>query len=171
MVNRLPTPLGPMIAAGDDEHLYLLEFADRRMLETQIRRLAQRLSCRFSPGDNRTIERIHAELGEYFAGTRRAFSVPIRLPGTEFQQAVWRQLLEIPYGETSTYERLAVAVNKPLARRAVGRANGDNRLAIVVPCHRVIRSDGSLCGYGGGLRRKEWLLQHEIGRRDRLPGD
>lgn len=162
MVNRIPTPLGPMVAAANDDHLYLLEFADRRMLETQIRRLSQRLSCHFSPGDNPLIEQTANEVAEYFSGTRQQFDVPFQTPGTQFQQSVWQQLLKIPYGQTLSYEQMAQRISKPKAQRAVGRANGDNRLAIIVPCHRVIRSDGSLSGYGGGVRRKEWMLQHEM---------
>ncbi|QDU42364.1 Bifunctional transcriptional activator/DNA repair enzyme Ada [Symmachiella dynata] len=161
-VNRIPTPLGPMIAAADNDHLHLLEFADRRMLETQIKRLSARLKCRFLPGDNRLIEQTAREVTEYFSGSRQDFNVPICLLGTPFQQQIWELLLKIPYGETSSYERLAVAAQNPRAHRAVGRANGDNRLAIIIPCHRVVRSDGQLGGYGGGLRRKEWMLRHEF---------
>lgn len=161
MITRIPTPLGPMVVAADDNHLYLLEFADRRMLETQVKRLAKKLKCRFSPGDNRIIEQTHREITEYFAGSRRQYDVSIQHVGTPFQESIWKRLLEIPYGETSNYGRLATAANKPSGQRAVGRANGDNPLAIIVPCHRVLRSDGSICGYGGGVRRKEWLLRHE----------
>jgi AraC family transcriptional regulator of adaptative response/methylated-DNA-[protein]-cysteine methyltransferase len=161
MINRIPSPLGPLVVAANDEHLLLVEFADRRMLETQFRRLAQRLACQFSPGENAVIAQTQLELAEYFDGCRRQFSLPTIFPGTEFQQAVWQALIEIPYGETRSYDELASAVGKPGAARAVGRANGDNRLAIIVPCHRVIRRDGSLSGYGGGVRRKEWMLRHE----------
>lgn len=161
LVNRIPTPLGPMVVAADDAQLYLLEFADRRMLETQIKRLQARLDCRFSPGENSLIDQTATEIGEYFNGQRQEFTVPIATPGTEFQQQIWRELLQIPYGETASYEQMAVATGRPQAQRAVGRANGDNRLAIIVPCHRVVRSDGSLCGYGGGVHRKAWLLGHE----------
>lgn len=172
LVNRIFTPLGPMVVAADDRDLYLLEFADRRMLQTQISRLAARLDCGFSPGQNVLIEQAEREVSEYFNGLRTEFTVPVRFPGTEFQQAVWRQLLAIPYGHTSHYEALARAVGRPGGSRAVGRANGDNRLAIIVPCHRVVRADGSLSGYGGGVRRKEWLLNHEravIGAQFALP--
>lgn len=161
MINRILTPLGPMVVAGDENHLYLLEFADRRMLETQIKRLARRLDCRFCPGENTIIEQTNRELAEYFQGTRREFSVPYQTPGTEFQRTIWQLLTEIPYGSTSSYEQLARAADRPGASRAVGRTNGDNRLAIIVPCHRVVRSNGTLCGYGGGVRRKEWMLNHE----------
>jgi len=160
-INRIPTPLGPMVAAADDEHLFLLEFADRRMLETQIKRLSKRLNCRFSPGDNRVVEQTQAEITDYFAGRRQQFTIPFQMLGTPFQRSVWELLLTIPYGQTSSYQRLAVRAERPSAQRAVGRANGNNPLAILVPCHRVVRSDGSLCGYGGGVRRKEWLLRHE----------
>lgn len=101
------------------------------------------------------------QLREYFAGTRRAFDLPLRLQGTPFQQRVWRELCEIPYGETWSYAELARRIDKPSASRAVGLANGRNPVAILVPCHRVIGADGSLTGYGGGLERKRWLLAHE----------
>ena len=161
LVNRILTPLGPMIVAASEHHLTLLEFADRRMLETQIVRLSKRLGCRFCPGENGIIEQTNEEISQYFAGTRMEFTVPFAMPGTEFQQSVWNKLLDIPCGETRSYVWLANAIQHHGASRAVGRANGDNRLAIIVPCHRIIRSDGSLSGYGGGVRRKEWLLQHE----------
>jgi methylated-DNA-[protein]-cysteine S-methyltransferase len=101
------------------------------------------------------------QLTEYFAGTRREFDLPLRLRGTAFQQRVWRELTEIPYGETCSYGELARRIDKPNASRAVGLANGSNPISILVPCHRVIGADGSLTGYGGGLDRKRWLLAHE----------
>jgi AraC family transcriptional regulator, regulatory protein of adaptative response / methylated-DNA-[protein]-cysteine methyltransferase len=161
MVNRIFSPLGPMVAAADDESLFLLEFADRRMLPSQLSRLAKRLACAFVPGENEILRQTEGEIAEYFGGRRRGFTVPLSYPGTEFQRSVWQQLRRIPYGETSTYEQIARCVKNPHAVRAVGRANGDNRLAIILPCHRVVRSDGTLSGYGGGVRRKEWLLTHE----------
>jgi methylated-DNA-[protein]-cysteine S-methyltransferase len=101
------------------------------------------------------------QLNEYFAGTRRTFDLPMRLDGTSFQQRVWRELTEIPYGETWSYGQLAKRIGNPNASRAVGLANGQNPISILVPCHRVIGADGSLTGYGGGLERKSWLLAHE----------
>jgi methylated-DNA-[protein]-cysteine S-methyltransferase len=101
------------------------------------------------------------QLNEYFAGTRRTFDLPMRLDGTPFQQRVWRELTEIPYGETWSYGQLAKRIGNPNASRAVGLANGQNPISILVPCHRVIGADGSLTGYGGGLERKSWLLAHE----------
>lgn len=161
VTQRLTTPLGPMIAAATDEGVCLLEFADRRSLESQLERLHKRLGCVVTPGTNDHLAKLETELNGYFEGTLRRFTVPVLAPGTPFQEAVWKQLSTIPYGHTSSYDRLARDVGRPAARRAVGRANGDNRVAIVIPCHRVIRSDGQLCGYGGGLWRKRFLLEHE----------
>ena len=171
MVNRLLTPLGPMVAAANQEHLLLLEFADRRMLQSQMQRLAGISKSVFCPGENGIIHQAAEEMAAYFEGRRAVFEVSIQTPGTEFQQAVWRQLLRIPYGETTTYDILARRLGRNGASRAVGRANGDNRLAILVPCHRVIRSDGRLSGYGGGVRRKEWLLRHEQAQSGMPAGD
>jgi len=101
------------------------------------------------------------QLTEYFAGSRREFDLPLRLQGTTFQTRVWRELTEIPYGQTWSYGQLAQRIDKPSASRAVGLANGRNPISILVPCHRVIGADGSLTGYGGGIERKRWLLAHE----------
>jgi AraC family transcriptional regulator of adaptative response/methylated-DNA-[protein]-cysteine methyltransferase len=161
VVTRLLTPLGPMVAGATDEGVCLLEFTDRRMFETQIKRLQKLLDCVMAPGSNDHITRLGDELKRYFEGSLEAFTVPLITPGTEFQRAVWDQLRRIPYGKTTSYERMAREIGRPGAQRAVGRANGDNRIAIVLPCHRVVRSDGSLCGYGGGLWRKRYLLEHE----------
>ncbi|MHC5016778.1 MAG: bifunctional transcriptional activator/DNA repair enzyme AdaA, partial [Planctomycetota bacterium] len=149
----LDTPLGAMVAVAGSEGLSLLEFVDRRGLETQITSLRKRLGCAIVPGPTEPLEAIADELSRYFAGTLTRFTVPLELPGTPFQVAVWRRLMKIPFGGTISYGQLAGELGRPGAQRAVGRANGDNRLAIVVPCHRVVRTDGSLCGYGGGLWR------------------
>ncbi len=162
-VTRILSPLGPLVAAASAEHLFLLEFADRRMLETQFQRLSRRVDCRFSPGENDVIVTTAREVDEYFQGQRQRFEVPTAIVGTEFQKQVWQELLKIEYGSTKSYEQIARMIGNPSGQRAVGRANGDNRLGIIVPCHRVIRSNGHLSGYGGGLRRKQWLLNHERG--------
>ncbi len=162
-LQRLLTPLGPMLAGACDDGVCLLEFADRRMLESQIRILARRLAVKPAPGDHPLLAQLDRELADYFNGRRQGFDVPLHLPGTGFQRQVWQRLVQIPYGETLSYRALADDIGRPGAQRAVGRANGDNRLAVLVPCHRVVRSDGSLCGYGGGLWRKQALLDHEAG--------
>ncbi len=161
---RLDTPLGPMDACAADGGLCLLEFADRRMLPAQWKRV----EAHFGPvpqelGSHRHFKTLEQQLREYFAGERHDFDLPLMLAGTPFQESVWRRLLEIPYGETRSYDELAAAVGSVGGQRAVGRANGDNRIAVVVPCHRVIRADGALGGYGGGLVRKRRLLELESG--------
>ena len=160
-VTTIPTTLGPMVAAATDTHLVLLEFARRRMMRTQFLRLAQRLKCGFRAGANQVIEETRSQLAAYFAGRRRAFDIPLRVPGTPFQSRVWEVLRRIPAGATRSYAEVARDIGQPSAVRAVARANGDNRVAIIIPCHRVIGSDGSLTGYGGGLDKKQALLELE----------
>jgi len=160
-VQRVLTPLGPMIAGATEEALCFFEFSDRRRLERQLDRLQARLSCTLVPGENEVLRAAAGEVDAYFAGELQNFSVPLAAPGTEFQRTVWDQLLEIPYGETRSYADVARAIGRPSAVRAVARANGDNRLAIFIPCHRVVGSDGKLTGYGGGLWRKQHLLDLE----------
>jgi AraC family transcriptional regulator, regulatory protein of adaptative response / methylated-DNA-[protein]-cysteine methyltransferase len=168
MTTTIDTPLGPMIAGAIDEGVSLLEFADRRMLENQIKRLERLLRQPLVPGDHPYLRELREELEGYFAGTRRSFTVPLVFRGTPFEERAWRELQRIPYGETCSYAELATRVGVPAAQRAVGRANGMNRLAIIIPCHRVVNSDGKLGGYGGGLWRKHWLLALEArGRPDR----
>jgi AraC family transcriptional regulator of adaptative response/methylated-DNA-[protein]-cysteine methyltransferase len=160
----LPTPLGPMVAAAAEDGLCLLEFAEPPRLEKQLAALGRRLGLPLVPGESDHLARLKAELGEYFAGRRREFGVPLRIAGSDFQQKVWRALLGIPYGETRSYVEIARAVRSPEAIRAVGQANGANPIAVVVPCHRVVNSDGRLGGYGGGLWRKQRLLALEQGQ-------
>lgn len=157
----LDTPLGPMIAAVADDRLVLLEFADRRMVPTQFKRLGNLLGCAFEVGEVPLHARVRRQLDQFFAGKRSDFDLPVATPGTAFQQAAWDALRRIPTGSTRSYADQAAAIGRPAAVRAVARANGDNRIAIIIPCHRVIGSDGSLTGYGGGLDRKQRLLEIE----------
>jgi AraC family transcriptional regulator, regulatory protein of adaptative response / methylated-DNA-[protein]-cysteine methyltransferase len=165
-VDRIGTALGPMLIGATDEALCLLEFVDRRALETQVRRIASRLGAAFVPGPNSLVERVAGQVADYFDGTRRVFDVPLAFAGTPFQRTVWNALRAIPYGETRSYGQIAETIGRPGAVRAVGAANGDNALAIIVPCHRVVGADGRLVGYGGGLWRKQRLLELERANRE-----
>lgn len=156
----IDTVLGPMIAIADDTSLYLLEFVKRRGLEREVERLRQR-GFAIIPGLASPLTSIEVELKEYFEGSLTQFKTPYRVFGSAFQQQVWQTLCQIPYGETRSYREQSVSIGKPSGYRAVANANGANQLAIIIPCHRVIASDGSLGGYGGGLNSKQWLLEHE----------
>jgi AraC family transcriptional regulator, regulatory protein of adaptative response / methylated-DNA-[protein]-cysteine methyltransferase len=164
----IETPLGPMIAGAVSAGICLLEFTDRRMLETQFSVLRRRFTLPLIPGDCDHLQMLKVELTEYFAGQLSKFTVPLVYPGTEFEQRVWKQLLEIPYGETRSYQDLARTLDQAGAARSVGSANGRNRIAILIPCHRVVNHNGELGGYGGGLWRKRILLDLERGRKSGL---
>jgi AraC family transcriptional regulator of adaptative response/methylated-DNA-[protein]-cysteine methyltransferase len=155
------TPLGPMIAGATEKGLCLLEFTDRRMIEHQFAVLQKRFASGIVPGSHPHLEQVSRELREYFAGDRTSFDVRVHAPGTAFEERVWRALCTIPYGQTRSYEDIAREVGSPKGVRAVGRANGLNRIAIVIPCHRVVNKSGDLGGYGGGLWRKRRLLHLE----------
>lgn len=155
------TPIGEMVAAATRTHLVLFEFSHRHMLPLQLQRLEAAVGDELVAGKSAIVDQLRRELDEYFRGERREFTVPLYAPGTPFQMKVWSELLRIPVGTTTTYSRVASAIGNPSAVRAVARANGDNRIAILIPCHRVIGSDGSLTGYGGGLWRKKKLLELE----------
>jgi AraC family transcriptional regulator of adaptative response/methylated-DNA-[protein]-cysteine methyltransferase len=158
-----------MLAVADDTGLRLLEFTDRRALERELPILRRRLRTNVVPGEHRHLETIRKQLSDYFSGKRLDFDVPLAPVGSEFQMRVWDLLRSIPVAETRSYSWMAKRLGAAGGQRAVGRANGTNMIAIVIPCHRVIRADGSLCGYGGGLWRKKWLLDHE--RRWKKKGD
>lgn len=160
----LDTALGPMLAIADDTHLYLLEFITRRGLEKEIERLRTR-GFAIIPGNSPPIDSIKHELHAYFGGTLTQFITPYHVFGSPFQQKVWQILRTIPYGETRSYREQAEHLGNPNAFRAVANANGANQLAILFPCHRIIASDGTLGGYGGGLAVKKWLLEHEKNHR------
>jgi AraC family transcriptional regulator, regulatory protein of adaptative response / methylated-DNA-[protein]-cysteine methyltransferase len=157
----LESPIGPLLAGATAKGICLLEFTERRMLETQFATLRRRFQCAIVPGMNEHLNRLKGELAEYFGGSRRQFTVPLEYPGSPFQRAVWSELLMIAHGETRSYEDIARRIGSPGASRAVGTANGQNRIAILIPCHRVVNKDGRLGGYGGGLWRKRYLLDLE----------
>jgi AraC family transcriptional regulator of adaptative response/methylated-DNA-[protein]-cysteine methyltransferase len=154
-------PLGPMVAGVTGKGCCLVEFEDRGGLPSILGRLRRLYRCEVRPGTSPILEQLLSELERYFDGARDGFTVPLDLRGTPFQMSVWDRLLEIPYGETRSYGEIAGRAGHPRAVRAVGRANGSNLAVIVVPCHRVIRSDGDLGGYGAGVWRKKRLLALE----------
>lgn len=157
----IETPLGPMVAGATDAGICLLSFVGETDIEAELRGLRDGLGGAVLPGQHAFLDQLQAELATYFAGRLLRFSLPLQQPGTPFQQAVWAALQSIPFGETRSYRDIATAVGRPGATRAVGSANGRNRIAVVIPCHRVINAGGGLGGYGGGLARKRWLLRHE----------
>jgi AraC family transcriptional regulator of adaptative response/methylated-DNA-[protein]-cysteine methyltransferase len=163
-VTRILTPLGPMLAGATEKGICLLEFVDRRMLETQIKRLKKIFDAEFIPGENEHIDELNKQLKEYFEGKRKDFDLQLVIDGTDFQQKVWKELQKIPFGKTRSYQQQAIALGNPKAIRAVAKANGDNRIAVIIPCHRVIGKNGELVGYGGGMWRKQFLLNLEKGR-------
>ncbi len=157
----IDTPLGPMLAISDEEALYLLEFVERRGLEREIEKLRSKTKVSIIPGDTSPIASINAELKLYFDGALKSFKTPIHIMGSPFQKLVWEELMRIPYGQTRSYHDQAIGIGKQTAYRAVANANGANQLAIVIPCHRIINKNGDLGGYGGGISRKKWLIDHE----------
>ena len=161
---QLSSPLGPMLAVAGDNGIVMLDFMGKSNFESAIERLKGRLKSQqygIVPGDNPNLTLLEEQLEEYFAGARHDFTVPLDPHGTDFERTVWRFLQKIPYGQTRSYGEQARAIGNPAAVRAVGRANGRNDISILIPCHRVIGASGSLVGYGGGLERKRWLLDHE----------
>lgn len=159
--SRVETPLGTMLAIASDAGLCLLEFVDRRGLERELLDVRSKLRAVVVPGSNAHIEAAREQIARYFAGVDLAFDIPLAVVGSPFQRRVWDLLRTIPLGETRSYSWMASRLGIPDAPRAVGRANGSNKIALVIPCHRVIRADGNLCGYAGGIWRKQWLLEHE----------
>jgi len=157
----IETPLGTMLAVADRHALHLLEFFDRKALPTELGRLRAATRSSIAFGRLPPIDFVEAELQAYFEGRLARFSTPLSLHGSSFTRETWAALQAIPPGATRSYAQIAAALGRPAATRAVARANGSNQIAIIVPCHRVVGSDGALTGYGGGLWRKQWLIQHE----------
>ncbi len=160
-IQTIKTPLGDMIAGATDNGICLLEFHDRRMLPTQIERVKKYFESELIDQDHFHFDQLRKELLEYFEGERQDFEVPLTYPGSFFQRKVWESLLKIPYGVTRTYAQQSEILGDPKAIRAMAKANGDNRIAIIIPCHRVIGSNGEMVGYGGQIWRKKALLELE----------
>ena len=167
IVTEIDSPVGVLVAGATDHGVCLLEFRDREILEAQVAKVRARVGPT-GPGTHPLLDQLHVELLEYFEGRRRDFAVPLVYPGTPFQTKVWNALRAIPFGETISYEELARRVGSPAGQRAAGHANGQNPLAIIIPCHRVVNKDGKLGGYGGGLWRKRLLLGLERGEQQEL---
>lgn len=162
IAEKIHTPVGFLLAAATNKGICLLEFADvEDRLNRHVNHLEKIYKTKISSGESVFIQQLKEELNEYFNGERKDFDVVLDLRGTEFQEKAWKALLDIPYGETRSYKQQAIAINNPAAVRAVAGANNRNKISIVVPCHRVIGSNGSMTGYGGELWRKEFLLKLE----------
>lgn len=161
VIHRFTTTLGPVLVCATERGVCLLQFTDRRMLETELRDIQRVMNARIVAGENRHTQQAAKEISEYFAGARRHFDLLLDLPGTDFQRSVWQALRAVPYGQTSCYRNIALQLNKPDAASAVAAAHGASRIAIVIPCHRITGKDGAITGYDGGIARKAWLLEHE----------
>lgn len=157
----IETPIGEMVACATNEGICLLEFADRKDLDKQLKRVSKFLKKEIASGDHERFDKLRKQLDEYFKGERKKFELKTALIGTEFQKTVWKEIKKVRFGKTNTYLKIANKVGNPKTVRAVAGANGANKLAIIIPCHRVLGSDGELVGYAGGLSRKQWLLDHE----------
>ncbi|RRT94457.1 methylated-DNA--[protein]-cysteine S-methyltransferase [Empedobacter falsenii] len=156
---KIQTPLGEMLAIKSEKGLCMLEFFDGKSTEKQLKEIEN--LGEILEKDDEILNRLETELNNYFKGNLKEFTIPLDLIGTDFQKKVWNELIKIPFGETRSYKDQSIAVGDLLAIRAVANANGKNKIAIIVPCHRVIGSDGSLTGYAGGKKRKQFLLELE----------
>jgi AraC family transcriptional regulator of adaptative response/methylated-DNA-[protein]-cysteine methyltransferase len=157
----IQTPLGTLFAVADDHALYVLQFTDQPQPQRVLDRLTRTYDARIAEGSSALLAKLEEELAAYLAGRLQQFSIPCALWGPQFHMAAWQKLKEVPYAHTISYTQLAYALQNPRACRAAAQANAHNPFIIVVPCHRVIRHDGSLGGYNAGLERKKWLLAHE----------
>lgn len=164
-ITNIDTPLGIMRAGATDEGICLFDFEYRRMMDAICKRITTSLQMEMQEAEHPHFDVLRKQIAEYFTGERKEFDLPLHLVGTDFQRKVWNGLLQIPYGETRSYKQQSIFLGDVKAIRAVGTANGQNGIAIIVPCHRVIGDNGSLIGYGGGLPKKKWLLEHEAKHR------
>jgi len=160
-VLRFSSPIGSLIACATENGLCFLGFIGQKRIEKQFDEIQKQFNAIILPGKNAHLTKVKKEITEYFDGKRKTFSVSLDIVGTDFRKKVWTELLNIPYGKTASYKEQAIAINNIKAIRAVASANGANKISIIIPCHRVIGSNGSLTGYAGGLHKKSWLLNFE----------
>ncbi len=160
-LSHIDTPVGKMLMGATDAGICLFDFEYRKRIGPIMERVQQHVGEKFADGYHPLFDVLTTQVNEYFTGERKDFTVPLHLAGSPFQVSVWQALLQIPYGETRTYKQQSIFLGNEKAIRAVAGANGENGIAILVPCHRVVGTNGSLTGYGGGLQRKQWLLTHE----------
>jgi O-6-methylguanine DNA methyltransferase len=160
-ITHIETDLGLMVAGATDRGICMLEFADYKLIDLELRQLVSIFKAPLVQGSNPHFDMLRSQLDEYFKGERRDFDIPLDLAGTEFQKQVWLSLLQVPYGSTTNYAKQAELMGKPSSVRAVANANGKNKISIILPCHRIIGADGTLTGYGGGIWRKKKLLEFE----------
>lgn len=158
---NIETPLGTLVACATEENLCLLQFSDNKKLDAILKNISKHLQMEMVEKENALLKKLEIQLHEYFNGERKVFSIPLLLIGTDFQKSVWNVLQDIPYGKTISYQKQSTLLHNPKAVRAVANANGQNKIAILIPCHRVIGSNGSLTGYATGIWRKEKLLNLE----------
>jgi AraC family transcriptional regulator of adaptative response/methylated-DNA-[protein]-cysteine methyltransferase len=160
-LKTIKTPIGEMLAGATDEGICLFDFSQRRMMTSIMNRIITALNAATCEGDHPHFATLENQMKDYFEGSRTTFNLPLHLLGTPFQVSVWNGLQQIEYGYTRSYKSQSIFLGNEKAIRAVARANGENGIAIIVPCHRVIGENGDLTGYGGGIWRKKWLLEHE----------
>ncbi|MGC4129412.1 MAG: methylated-DNA--[protein]-cysteine S-methyltransferase [Bergeyella sp.] len=161
LIKNIETPLGAMTAGADEKGICLLEYSDRKSLSAELEEISKYYNAEVVQGESPYFKTLEKELSEYFSGKREEFTVPLSPVGTDFQKKVWEILLTIPYGITKSYQEQSNIFGNPKAVRAVAAANGLNKISILIPCHRVIGSNGKLTGYGGGIWRKQQLLELE----------
>lgn len=157
----IKTPIGSMYACATNEGICMLEFPYRKSFLKQVNGLKRLLNADIMEGESKYFEMLKSQLKEYFKNQRKDFEIPLVLSGSAFQLKVWNELRKIPYGERRTYLQQSKNLDSPKAIRAVAAANGANKISILIPCHRVVGSNGSLIGYGGGIRNKQFLLELE----------
>jgi len=165
-VLRFSSPIGSIIACATEKGLCYLGFIGQKHIEKQFAEIQKHFNAIILPGRNIHLTKVQKEVNEYFDGSRKEFSVSLDIIGTDFRKQVWNELLKIPYGKTASYKEQALAMNNLKAIRAVASANGANKISIIIPCHRVVGSNGSLTGYAGGLHRKSWFLNFEKNNSD-----
>lgn len=159
---NIETPIGTLVACATEENLCLLQFSDNKKLDAILKNISKHLQMEIVEKENALLKKLEIQLHEYFNGKRTIFSIPMSPIGTDFQKSVWKVLQNVPYGKTISYQEQSILLHNPKAIRAVANANGQNKIVILLPCHRIIGTNGSLTGYSAGIWRKQKLLELEL---------